>query len=363
MPDIFGRRLTDYAHLAALESWRPGLGMQRVRRQAEQWGIPPHDFNVQPNRRGAFYEADIVAQSLGYVRNNMSAIMNTVQSVLYARHKMPDIIAIDTSVSEDARFYGGTIVDEVGRAGFMNPDGTNVETATISSRPYAEPIYPGGIIASWSIDELRAARFAGVPLPDRTLRAAVRACQDHMDRVTIQGDTTRNLQGIRSLTGVTVASAGATFASMTPDNLLTWLQNRAEEVYTNTNGVFGEVITNGLTFYMPTSRASICLHRRLTDGVTTSVWGFFQRFNLWRTETGEEIRLVLLDQLLTAGAGNTARMFVGFRNADVMKIVMPFAPRALAPQQDLYRIVIPMEYKLSGVDVMHPTALRYYDGV
>ena len=46
-----------------------------------------------------------------------------------------------------------------------------------------------------------------------------------------------------------------------------------------------------------------------------------------------------------------------------MEMAIPFEPRALTVLNEAYRIIAPMEYKISGLNVKHAAAIRYVDGV
>lgn len=67
--------------------------------------------------------------------------------------------------------------------------------------------------------------------------------------------------------------------------------------------------------------------------------------------------------LETAGAGSTHRMVAYRRSPDVVKMHVPMPLRWLQAEQRLLKFEVPGIFRLGGVEVRRPGAMRYLDGI
>lgn len=373
MPDIFGRELHDYKHLRALQE--RGLLETAQRSWAEERGIPPHDFNALGSMNGRFHNRlESTAQAVGYMTNNLQAIMAMIDEVLYTENRLSEMMVLAYDVPDGAATYSYRVVDRVGEGRFIEFDGTSAPPASASQRIVPYTLHYGGIIPEWTVEDVRRAMYGGFPLDTETIEAGARGAMNHIERVGFTGDTDYGLYGLTNQPVPTIdtapsgnqvylQSAADQVQSMTPDNMLTFLQSVTTDLIENTEEVVGRTIRGELCIYMPLRASSAVLQTRIDD-TNISVWDFFARNNDWLDYTGAPPMLKRLKELDSAGTvsgGGNNRYIWAIRERPVMEMAVPIMPRVLGIQDTGYKICAPMEYKVSGVNVKRPQTIIYVD--
>ena len=366
MADIFGRELTGYAHLEAIAA-KDGLPAAKawLKDAPRRTAMPgEHNFNMLGIGRGArVNDAEATAQGIYFLTNNLQAIQTMIEEILYTEFRLYDFLPIQTAVPDGANSYAYRVIDRFGIGRFIETGGSDAPSATISQRlvPYA--VAYAGIIAEWTFEDLRNAMFGGVPLDSETMRAAIMGAMDHIEQVGLEGDATRDFQGLTNHSQIATETASETLSSMTPDEMVDFLNTQAINAIERTQEVFGRTLKQGLCFYVPLQQFRTLTTTRMADGNDLAVWQYFLKNNVWQSYTMNDPMIKPVIELNNAGAANADRMLVGFKDMRVMEMAMPIMPRTINTLQKNFGVCAPMEYKISGLNVKRPTAMRYVDGI
>ena len=364
MPDIFGREALNYRHMQAMHSRDPSILEGFLEQRAHALQGKRHDFAALDGQRFAHAEA----QPIGYMTDNLQAILSVVEEVLYTDFRLDGFIPIFTTVPEGAKTYSYRVLDRVGRGRFIDNDGSNAPSANTSLSLVPYTLEYAGIVPEWTVEDVRAAMFGGVALDAETIVAATTGAMDHIETVGLMGDAEHGLKGLvnQRTTGansVARADAAATIDSMTGDEIVEFLQKEVTTLITSSAEVFGRTIRTGLCIYLPLEQGAIVNNKRLTD-IEKTTWEYFAEHNLWFTYTGQRPMLKLVAELKGAGQGTDKnRMIVGLMHERVMEMAMPISPRLLGLYDRGYTICAPMEYKISGLNLKRPAGVRYIDGI
>ena len=364
MPDIFGREALSYRHMQAMHSRAPTILESFLEQRAQAHQGRRHDFAALSTPR--FDHAD--AQPIGYLTDNLQAIMSVVEEVLYTDFRLDGFIPIFTTVPEGAKTYSYRVLDHVGRGRFIDNDGANAPSANTSLSLVPYTLEYAGIVPEWTVEDVRAAMFGGIALDTETVQAATTGAMDHIEMVGLMGDAERGLKGLvnQRTTGANSVSridADKTIAEMTGDEIVEFLQKEVTTLITSSAEVFGRSIRTGLCIYLPLEQGSVVNNKRLTD-IEKTAWEYFAEHNLWFTYTGQRPMLKLVAELTGAGSGTDKdRMIVGLRHERVMEMAMPISPRLLGLYDRGYTLIAPMEYKISGLNLKRPAGVRYIDGI
>ncbi len=363
MPNIFGKSQSDYEYLGAIND---AALLDAHNAELKRKGSPlnfqalrdAHNPLAQP-----FNDVEANAQAVGFVTNNLQAIQAEIEEILYLDFRLDEFFPMVTNIPEGAKSYSYRVVDRVGQGSFIENGGSNANSAQTALRNVAYNLEYGGIIPEWTLEDLRRATFGGVPLDSETVRAGTEGAMDHIEQVGLLGDANFAFEGLTNHSGITTAAAAALWSTLTSDALVAEIQAQVTAIVLATEEIFGRVVKTGMTLYLPIVQADLLLNKGYGDNRDKSVWDYVRTNNIWTNYTGKPLELKIVAEMSTAGAGSTARALFGFKDTRVMEMAMPIAPRVITTVNKGYSICTPMEYKVSGLNVKRPTAMRYLDNI
>jgi len=379
MPDIFGRESHQYSHIRAMQD--AGIWEDQRRLRAAEFGGQPHDFNALGRADGDIRRAanpEQNAQAFGYLTNNIQAIHSMMEEILYTQFRLPEFIPLVTDVPEGAATYAYRVVDRAGLGQFIDNDGTSAPSANVGVRLVPYGLEYAGIIPEWTMEDLRRAMLAGVPLDTETVDAGMQGALDHIEVVGLLGDKDRGFLGLTNLKtsgagAVTLYNSTSSDTTLRPvdfsadateaEHIRAFMTAAINQVISNTAEVFGRTIRSGLTIYLPIDQFNIITSKPIGDDANKSIWQYIQLHNAWSEYTGETPMLKAVQELKGAGASNSDRMIVAVNDRRVMEMAIPIYPRILTTINKGYTVCSPMEYKISGLNVKRPTTIAYFDGI
>ena len=364
MPDLFGQNITDYKHLARIK--KAGL-LDSHNSQLKARGRV-HDFNALPTLSAPIampmQDVEANAQALQIVTNNFQAIQAQIEEILYGDFRLDEWFPLVTNIPEGARSYSYRVVNKYGAGKFIDNSGKSANSATVSLQNVPYSLEYGGIIPSWTLEDLRNAAYAGIALDNETIKAGTEGCMNHIEDIGIVGDTARGFTGLINNASVTINAVSETITSMTADENVAWVQSIVSAMIADTQEIFGRNIKTGMTLYLPVAQAGRLLTLKLATDASKSVWDYVKTANLWTHMTGQELKMAIVAELKDAAANGTDdRGILTFNHERVMEMAMPIQPRSTGVIQVAFGVEAPMEYKISGLNVKRPAAMAYYDAV
>lgn len=363
MPDIFGNEQRDYKLLAAMDE--QGILEDHLRHLAARGralnfdALPDHHNPVQI----PLNDDEANAQSLQFVTNNFQAIQALIEEIIYTDFRLDDFFPIVTNIPEGARTYSYRVVNKYGRGKFITNSGRDANTAQVSLQNVPYSLEYGGIIPSWTVEDIRAAAFTGIALDTESVKAGTEGCLDHIEIVGLSGDASRDFTGLVNNADIPSSSSAKTIANMTADERVQFIQDNVSALVANTAEVVGRQIREGLTVYLPIAQEALIADTKLADDASKTVWEYVKVNNQWTRRSGQELKLAAVAELASAGAGSTDRALFGFNNDKIMEMAMPIQPRVIKLLETHYGVDAPMEYKISGLNVKRPTAMAYVDSI
>lgn len=372
MPDIFGKEHHDYKHRLMLEE-RGELELAQ-RAWSRQSGAPPHNFNALGSfDAGMVTRADMTAQSIGFMTNNLQAVQAQTLEILYTEDRTMEMVPVKTDIPEGYASYSYRVIDRVGRGRFIDFDGSTAPSANVGVRLVSYPLEYAGILAEWTLEDLRRAMVTGIPLDTETIIAAMKGAMDHIESVAFTGDATKDFVGLTnlpttgdnavSLTTIPAQTGGYIMATSEPNDIAIQLQNLITNLVVNTAEVFGRTIKRGCCVYLPIRQAAKVVNTRLPD-IQMTIWDFVKTNNSWTNYTGEPLTLKWLAELEDAAPmDNQDRMIIAVKEPLVMEMPIPIMPRITQMIPQPYGICGPVEYKIGGLNVKIPTSVQYVDNI
>ena len=368
MPDIFNRNAEDYSYRQALTEFQACERYEQANHARFPHATPQHDFNAL----GAgvpveFQRASQDQQALGYLTNNLLAIQAAVDEILYTDYRLPSFLAINSNIPEGARSYGVRVTDRRGKAQRVSGPGWEAPSASASQSLVTKELFLYGLDGEWSLDELRGAMMAGIPLDTETVNAAVTGSLEKMEEVGLLGE--EGDPGLLTLTtaenGVVITTQpnGQTFQSMTAVQIRNLINGEMSRIIDDSKEAFGRNIRDGMTIYLPGEQYDLLTTKYIGDDAEKTVMRCIREDNPWTHFSGSPIAFERVLELEGRGGSGADRMVVSLKNSRVIEMGVSITPRVIGIMNKGRVYCAQVESKYSTVFVKRGNLIRYTDGI
>lgn len=310
---------------------------------------------------------DAPQRAMSFLVQQATLIEPQVYAMRYQDIQYPQLMPVDTSAPEWINSVTYFSLDSVGQANWFNGGAQDVPHAELLREKFETSVSMAAIGYRYNLEELGKAQLLGMNLTTEKANAARRASEEFIDRIAFVGDPSKGMLGLVNQTGVTASTAPAdgtgsatTFASKTPDQVLRDINAALTGIFT---GTLGAEIAD--TLLLPYSVLLDLSTRRIDAVNQTTILEWVERNNIYTRTTGQPLTIRgLFGYLDTAGASSTRRMIAYRRSPEVLKMHMPM-PFRFMPVWQVGPVLfeVPGLFRLGGVDVRRPAAVRYLDGV
>jgi hypothetical protein len=308
--------------------------------------------------------ADNVQANLGYAIAQTAHIEAQVYRFRYPELNYAELVPVDFSAGEWAKTVTYFSLDGAARANWINGNGKDIPVADFNTQRYETAVYMAGIGYSYGWEEINQARALGIPLDVEKARIARRGYEEMVYRIATIGDAAKGFQGLFNTSGVPQAAVpndGAAssplWSAKTPDQIVRDLNSALIAMQSATG-----TVEMADTLILPVERMQSLASTARSSTSDTTILEFFERTNIYTASTGRRLTIRGVRDLLTRGSGSTARLIAYRRAPDVLKLHVPMPHRFLPVQQDILQFVVPGVFRLGGLDVRLPQAIRYLDG-
>jgi hypothetical protein len=303
-------------------------------------------------------------QALSFMTTQASYIEAAVYRTVYPDILYPTLVPVDETAPEWTKSISFFSINQVGKADWFHHQSTDMRLADITRDKFEQGIEMAAIGYRYTLEEIGQALALGINLGTERGLAASRAYEEFVEAVVIAGDTVKNWTGLINDAGVSSAlvanpGAGTTWAVKTSDQIIADINSILTGIYTASN-----TIEMADTLLLPINQMTLLATKRLSDAVPTSVLDWVQRYNVFTSTTGQPLTIRAIRQLTGAGAGATDRMIAYRRDPLVVRVHIPMRHRFM-PVWQTGPIVfdVPGIFRLGGVEVRRPGAMRYADGI
>lgn len=305
--------------------------------------------------------------AMAFAINQASKINPRVYQMKYAPIRYRGLVPVNTEGPEWIKSITYMSMDQVGQADWVSGSADDIPLVDLMQTKTETTVSMAGIGYGWSLEELSQAQYLGFDLNSRKAMAARRASEEHIDKVAFVGDAAKGFYGVVNQPGVTAIDAAASgvgsstaFADKTPGQILADFNLLLSGQFTTTHGA-----EMSDTMLLPYTQYHDLATRPLSDyDMGTTVLDWILRNNVFTVETGRTLTIRGMRDLEGRGDGGTDRM-VAYRNdEEVFRLNMPMPYRFLPVfQTGPMRWDVPGIFRLGGVDVSLPEAMRYMDGI
>jgi hypothetical protein len=296
--------------------------------------------------------------SLIFFNEQLKHIRPELQKIEYPELKGRGLVPVDNSTPAGARSVATRSVDYVSQVVPSSSYSTEAPRVDVTTEEY-EIFFRGMQVSyGWSIDEIRSAAYARLPLAMWKAQAAREAIERKIDDIIFNGwsETGLAMQGLLAVTSpttytVTAGLGGTRWEVKTSDEILLDMNGAAWKSHLDTRQ-----IETPDTMLLPPEKYAIVSQRRMGDGSDVSILDHFLRSNPF-------IRRVEHSWRCTTAASGDTRMVCYKNDPSRIRFMMSLEFSQRPPQERGFEIVTNCEAKTAGLDVLRNKSVTYADGI
>lgn len=324
----------------------------------------------RPARKDAS-ESLFFARQLEYIRPGLF-------EVLYPEFEAKKWIPLETTIAPGAEDYTYRAVDKVGRAQLIKEYADDAPRVDVKGVESTQKIRGMTAMYGYTMQELRAAMMAQMPLDVRKAMAARYAIALLADEVFFYGNSDLSVQQAASGSDAGALNAGLkglanlsnTTSFTTPNGgqgSKLWNKKTADEIVADMHAVVQNVVTttNGIhrpdTLLLPLRAYNIAATKRMGDGSNQTCLDFFLATSPYVKECAPSYRLDYTRS--TNWSGTTGRAIALEKNPDRLAGLLPLEFEQLPPQQEHFEIRTSCHGRIGGVVAFYPKSISYMDGI
>jgi len=224
----------------------------------------------------------------GFVLSQTSHVEQGVYETKYADIQYPQLIPVDNSAHPFAKSVTYFSSDKFGAADWMNGNADDVPLAGTERAKHETEVHTAAIGYSWGWEEINQAMMLGRNLPSEDAMAARRAYEEMVDRVALQGDSSKGFSGglfNHADVTVTAATTGG-WAGATAAQILGDVNQALTAVQTGTNNV-----RMADTLLMPYNRFNTISSMQMSSGSDKTVFEWIKQNNAYTATTGQPLTI------------------------------------------------------------------------
>lgn len=274
--------------------------------------------------------------------------------IVYPALRARDFIPVSGDAGPGAMTITYRQFDRVGMAALITAYAKDLPRADITGKPFTSPVESLGIVYGWSLQEIRAAAMAGLPLSQKKSNAAREGTADKEELLAAFGNSDTGLRGFLNHPNVPQASvAGGTWASKvaaTPEALLTDLNEHYSSIVTVSKGTEKP----NMVILPPTQHVTLGQTRLPDTSITLK--------DFW---LGSHPGVSMDDwqQVVGAGVGDTDRMVMYTKDPNRLTFEIPQEFEQLEVQVEGLDFEVPCHARNGGVIIYRPLSVAYRDGI
>ncbi len=293
-----------------------------------------------------------------YFGDQIRAVKGRAYDIKFPNLKGRTLVPVDTEIDNATNVITYRQFTAVGVAKIIASYADDLPRADIAGKEFSSTVKSIGASYGYNIQEIRTARKAGIPLPQRKANAARRAIEERIDAIIAAGDAANNLLGLLNQPNALLytvadgAGGDSTWDTKTPAEILRDLHGIAQFQVDTTRAQ-----ETPDTLLLPPSRYGFIATTYLSEtNNQTILQAFLQTSPYFRN----------VDQwapLETAGAGGVKRMVSYRRDPDAIQFPVPQDFEQFEEERRGLELVVPCHARVGGVVVYYPFSMCYGDGI
>jgi hypothetical protein len=322
------------------------------------------------------------AATTAFFLRDLTEVMGRTFDVKYPDLKARQILPVFTGVDPGAEGYVWRQYDRVGAAKVIDSYGADLPESEVVAAEFQSRCLSIGTSYSYSIQDLRKARMAGIPLETRKALAARRSMEQALEQIAFYGlaqipgaTSSQAMQFVPASQSTSDPMAMYGFTNfpglLVPTHTLnTWTSSATAiaNIVSDFNGAFLTIINNSFGVHTPdtvvfplSTWASLASTARSITFTEDTVLQYLMKENPWLKNVYWSLMLETAG-LKQDGATVGTRVMFCERNEENFQLVIPQEFEQLPPQMVNLMFKIPCHMRVGGIRVSYPKSCLGLDG-
>jgi len=298
-----------------------------------------------------------------FFEKELESIKSQTYDVLYPDLMARRLFPLDSTTDTGANTTTYQSWDHVGMAKLIHHYAMDLPNVEISAKETTRRIYGEGVAFGYSIQDIRAARFAGKPLEQRKANAARRQLMQLENKLAFDGDATTEIPGFvnnanfNAVTPVDGAGGTTDWASKTPDEIIKDVTNMTTMIRDTTNGVEAPNV-----LLLPEAQYTLISTTPRSSTSDTTILNFILSSNAWISEIVPVYNLK--GKAPASGSYDSEDVAILYdRSKDKLWLETPQDVEFFAAQEKGLFYEIPGHMRTAGVIVAYPKSVAQLNGI
>jgi len=291
------------------------------------------------------------ANETAFFTRSLEAVDKEIHQKLYPEFKWARLVPLFSGVHEGAQAFVSRHMDIAGLAKTVVDYATDFPASDVQLGEDTSPIVSGGSSYRYSIQDMRAAQLANVPLDTFRAMAARQMIERYVNSMVLLGDSTKGVTGFYKSSAITPdTSLTGTWSSATADAILKDLLILEQVAYKASKGV-----ETPDTLVLPPSLNAL-LNKPVGDNLQWTVRKAF-------LEQSEYVKNIETDYLLeSANASNNGPRKVCYRrDPSKLRAIVPVVFEQFPPQPKGMTFEVNCHCRVGGTEILYPGSVVYND--
>ena len=297
-------------------------------------------------------------ESIFFARE-LEFVKTKTYDIIFPELKARTHIPVSFEAGEGAESITYQQFTQLGVAKIISNYADDLPRADVAGKEFTAPVKSLGDSYGWNVQEIRAARMAGRPLPQRKANAARRAIATLENRIAYFGDTDSGLQGFLTNPNVNTvvipadgAGSSKKFADKTPTQILRDLNSMATSIHAVSKGV-----ESPDTLLLPLTQFNLIFTTQLSSGTDMTIGKFF-------LENSPHITNIdWLNEIEGSGPGGVDQMVAYRRDPDKLTLEIPQDFEQFPVQKRGLEFLVPCHERCGGVIIYYPLSVAIADDI
>ena len=288
-----------------------------------------------------------------FFENELRYVKAKAYDVVYSELQARTLFPVSSEVDAGAESISYEQYDYVGVAKLIHAYASDLPSVEITGTQYIRKIWSEGISFNYSIQDVRAARYAGKDLNARKARVARRQMLSLENNIAFHGDAEAGIPGFILHPNILSATAAAEWTVSNQASILADLQGIVIDQRDATKGM-----ESGNTLLLPDAQYTIMATTRLdsTATETTLLDYVLNKFPFIDN-------IVSCYELKGAGPGGVDSAILYRKDPEKLTLEVPQDVEFLEPQLDGFMYKVPVHARTAGVMIYAPLSIIRLDGI
>ena len=298
------------------------------------------------------------ANFVGFFEQQLEQVLAKTYDIKFPQLKGTILIPVDTSINSGADSFSFYTYDSVGMAKVISDYSQELPRVGIKGQKTTRPIRSLGSSFGYSIQEIRAAQFAGIPLNQREANAARRANDQAVNRIAWGGDAECGLYGFLTYPNVPKSDvpndgtgSATEWSTKTPAQILRDMALAITEVITTTKAVH---TVN--TLLLPVEQY---------DFISRTPYSTLNADSILKVFMGNNpgVSVTWVNELKAAGTAGVDVMIAYESDIDNLSLHIPQPFETFPPQARGLEIVVAAHSRTGGIVFYYPLSANIKEGI